>query len=143
MPPRANNTNDSDHLGEKCAVFGIFGRDLDVSRLTFFGLFGLQHRGQESSGIAVSDGEKISCHKNMGLLTQVFDEQTIETLKGHISIGHNRYSTSKGSHVKYAQPVMSKNGLVALAHNGNLPSVAALEDFLNSKNIETESLSDS
>lgn len=129
------------NLGEKCGVFGIYGKGLDVSRLTFYGLFALQHRGQESSGIATADGNKIDCYKNMGLVTHVYNEETITNLKGHIAIGHNRYSTSEGSHLKHAQPIVIND--VALAHNGNLPSVAALKKFLEDKDISTDDCSDS
>lgn len=129
-------------LNEKCAVFGIYGENLDVSRLTFYGLFSLQHRGQESSGIAVSDGNHLDAYKNMGLVTQVYNEETIKNLKGHIAIGHNRYSTSEGSHIKHAQPFVIGDNL-ALAHNGNLPSVIALKEFLEGKDISTENCSDS
>ena len=131
-----------DNLGHKCGVFGIFGKNLDVSRLTFYGLFALQHRGQESTGIAVSDGNHINAYKNMGLVTQVYNEETIQNLKGHIAIGHNRYSTSEGSHIKHAQPVVI-NDHIALAHNGNLPSVTALKEFLEAKDISTDDCSDS
>lgn len=130
-------------LNEKCAVFGVYGKDLDVSRLTFFGLFALQHRGQESSGIATSDAEDFRLHKKMGLVTHAYEEENIRELVGHIAIGHNRYSTSKNSTLDHAQPIISKNGLVALAHNGNLPSTKALEIFLKDKGIETEGRSDS
>ena len=130
-------------LGEKCGVFGVFGHSLDVSRISFFGLFALQHRGQESSGIAASDGKRIVCHKGMGLVSQVFLEENIKELKGHIAIGHNRYSTAGGSHVDHAQPTIVGNWSIALAHNGNLPSTTALEKFLRGKNIETDKLSDS
>ncbi len=130
-------------LKHKCAVFGIYGKNLDVSRLTFYGLFALQHRGQESSGIATADGNRIDCYKNMGLVTHVYNEETIQNLKGHIAIGHNRYSTSEGSHLKHAQPVITKDSLVALAHNGNLPSVTALKEFLEAKDIPTEDSNDS
>ncbi len=130
------------NLGEKCGVFGIFGKDLDVSRLTFYGLFALQHRGQESSGIAVASGNHIDCYKNMGLVTHVYNEETISSLKGHIAIGHNRYSTSEGSHIKHAQPIVV-NDQLALAHNGNLPSVIALKEFLQGKDIATDDCSDS
>lgn len=130
------------NIGEKCGVFGIYGKNLDVSRLTFYGLFALQHRGQESSGIATADGNHIDCYKNMGLVTQVYNEETITNLKGHIAIGHNRYSTSQGSHIKHAQPVIINNQ-IALAHNGNLPSVAKLKDFLEAKDISTDDCSDS
>lgn len=129
-------------LKEKCGVFGIYGKELDVSRLTFYGLFALQHRGQESSGIATSDGNHIDAYKNMGLVAQVYNEETISNLKGHIAIGHNRYSTSEGSHIRHAQPLVYEN-LLALAHNGNLPSVMALKEFLEGKDISTEGQSDS
>ncbi len=158
-------------LGEKCGVFGVYGKGLDVSRLTFFGLYALQHRGQESSGIATSDGEIIALHKAMGLVSQVFTEEIIDTLKGHIAIGHNRYSTTGGSHVKHAQPMIAagnsslekitysddnpslldsvslssapEDGAIALAHNGNLPSTTLLADFLHKKDIDTAEFSDS
>ncbi len=130
------------HLNEKCAVFGIYGKGLDVSRLAFFALFALQHRGQESSGIAVSNGHHLDCYKNMGLVSHVYNEETIQSLKGDIAIGHNRYSTSEGSHLKHAQPIVI-NGQVALAHNGNLPSITALKTFLEGKDIPTEDCSDS
>lgn len=129
-------------LNHKCAVFGIYGKNLDVSRLAFYGLFALQHRGQESSGIATADGYHIDAYKNMGLVTQVYNEETITSLKGHIAIGHNRYSTSEGSHLKHAQPFVINNQ-VALAHNGNLPSTAALKEFLEGKDIATQDCSDS
>ena len=128
---------------EKCAVFGIYGKKLDVARLAFFGLFSLQHRGQESSGIAVADGHGISSHKNTGLVAQVYNEEIIQSLQGHIAIGHNRYSTSEGTGLKHAQPVLVKNGLLALAHNGNLPSVSKLKKFLEEKDIGTDNCSDS
>jgi amidophosphoribosyltransferase len=127
----------SENLGEKCGVFGVYGRGLDVSRLTFFGLYALQHRGQESSGIATSDGRKIFCHKNTGLVSQVFNEKIIDSLRGHIAIGHNRYSTSSGTGVEHAQPIEVLDGTLTLAHNGNLPSVKKLQEFLLSKKIKS------
>ncbi len=130
------------NLEHKCGVFGIYSKNLDVSRLTFYGLFALQHRGQESSGIAVSSGNHIDYYKNMGLVMQVYNEETITSLKGHIAVGHNRYSTSEGSHIKHAQPVVI-NDQLALAHNGNLPSTTALKEFLEGKDIATEDCSDS
>ena len=132
-----------EELGEKCAVFGIYGKGLDVSRLSFFSLFALQHRGQESSGISVADGHGIGTHKDVGLVAQVYTEEAIQSLQGHIAIGHNRYSTSEGTGLKHAQPVLVKNGLLALAHNGNLPSVKKLKEFLEAKDIGTEGHSDS
>lgn len=130
-------------LGEKCGVFGVYGKGLEAARLAFFGLYALQHRGQESSGIATSDGENMYCHKKMGLVAQVFEEKDIQKLKGHMAIGHNRYSTSKSSHVKHAQPAYIEDVGLTLVHNGNLPSTALLENFLGSKNIAYKTLSDS
>lgn len=130
-------------LGEKCGVFGVYGKGLDAGRLTFFGLYALQHRGQESSGIASSDGENIYSHKKMGLVAQVFAEKDIEKLKGHMAIGHNRYSTSKSSNIKHAQPALIEDVGLTLVHNGNLPSTTLLEGFLASKNIAYKTLSDS
>jgi amidophosphoribosyltransferase len=130
-------------FGEKCALFAVYGKNLDVARLTYFGLFGLQHRGQESSGIAVSDGEKIAAHRDMGLVAQVFSESVIGRLQGRSAIGHNRYSTSKNSTVAHAQPLIVGNGRLAFAHNGNLPSTKALEAFLAGKVQNPEDMSDS
>ncbi|MEK7615792.1 MAG: amidophosphoribosyltransferase [Patescibacteria group bacterium] len=132
----------SDTLNEKCGVFAVYGKGLDVSRLTFYGLFALQHRGQESSGIATSDGNKIMCYKNTGLVTHVYSESDIHRLSGHLAIGHNRYSTSKDTGLTHAQPVIIDD-MLALAHNGNLPSTTALENFLKSKNIPVADLNDS
>ena len=92
--------------GEKCGVFGVYGKGLDAARLTFFGLFALQHRGQESSGIATSDGKEMYAHHGMGLVSQVFDEKSISSLPGFMSVGHNRYSTSAGSDIAHAQPIV-------------------------------------
>jgi amidophosphoribosyltransferase len=130
-------------LNEKCAVFGIYGQGLDVARLTFFGLFALQHRGQESSGIVASNGERLAYHKAMGLVTQVYSEDIIASLSGHIAVGHNRYSTSKTSKLEHAQPIIMGDGLFTFAHNGNLPSTAALEEFLGEKKVSTGECSDS
>jgi amidophosphoribosyltransferase len=132
-------------IGEKCGVFGIYGKGLDVSRLTFFGLYALQHRGQESSGIATANGEEIFCYKNSGLVSQVFNEKIIDNLKGFIAIGHNRYSTSSGTGVEHAQPVEVSDKSITLVHNGNLPNVEKLLEFLNKKGykLSSDSLSDS
>src|SRR5450830_1709140 len=130
-------------IGEKCAVFGIYGKGLDVSRLTFFGLYALQHRGQESSGIASTDGEKIFCYKNNGLVSSVFGEEEIKSLHGHAAVGHNRYSTSSGGDLKHAQPIEVSDGSIVLVHNGNLPTTTQLTDFLKKKGIETSDDSDS
>ncbi|MBI2011165.1 amidophosphoribosyltransferase [Candidatus Daviesbacteria bacterium] len=129
--------------GEKCGIFGVFGEGFESARLTYLGLWSLQHRGQESSGIATSNGKKIKVHKKQGLVAHVYNENDIEKLKGHISIGHNRYSTSGGSTLKHNQPVIQKGGKFALSHNGNLPSVKKLERFLKSKKIDVTGLNDS
>lgn len=130
-------------LAHKCGVFGVYGKGLDVSRLTYFGLYALQHRGQESSGIAVSNGKKISIHKSSGLVAQVYTEKDLKKLKGHVAIGHNRYSTSGGVHDSHIQPVFSEGDNVALVHNGNLPIVKKLKKFLKDKEISTNGLNDS
>lgn len=131
-----------DRPKEKCGVFGIYGKGFEAARLTYFGLFALQHRGQESSGIAVSNGKKISVHKGQGLVTQVYNEGSLDQLKGYLAIGHNRYSTSGGSIPRHTQPVISDDFTLALAHNGNLPQTKKLEKFLDSKDISIEGLND-
>ena len=128
---------------EKCGIVGIYGKGLPVSRLAFFGLFALQHRGQEASGITTSDGVKLHTHKGAGLVAQVYTERHIEKLEGYIGIGHNRYSTSGGDALDHAQPVLNSDFTCALAHNGNLPSVTALQKFLALKKILKENRSDS
>lgn len=130
-------------IGEKCGVFGIYGKGLDVSRLTFFGLYALQHRGQESSGISSTDGKEIFCHKNNGLVSQVFNEEIIKSLKGHIAIGHNRYSTSSGGGREHAQPVEVADNSITLVHNGNIPSVIKLLEILKNKGVILSNVSDS
>lgn len=130
-------------LKEKCGIVGVYGKDLPVSRLVFFGLFALQHRGQEASGITTNNGEKLKTHKGAGLVAQVYREEDIDNLSGFIGIGHNRYSTSGGTALDHAQPVLNNDETFALAHNGNLPSVKALEEFLKSKNKLKENRSDS
>ncbi len=128
--------------GEKCAVFGVYGKGLDAARLAFYGLYALQHRGQESSGIAVSDGKNLSRHAGMGLVANVYSESDIEKLSGYAAIGHNRYSTALGSCMDHCQPVMIGDQ-IALAHNGNLPSTKLLEAFLKSRGVSSKDLSDS
>ncbi|WP_265445607.1 amidophosphoribosyltransferase [Flexivirga meconopsidis] len=117
---------------DACGVFGVWAPGEDVAKLTYFGLYALQHRGQESAGIATSDGESILVYKDMGLVSQVFDESSLSSLRGHLAIGHTRYSTTGGSTWENAQPTLggSDRGTVALAHNGNLINTAALRDLL-------------
>lgn len=130
-------------LREKCGIVGIYGKNLPVSRLAFFALFALQHRGQEASGITTNDGNKLHTHKGAGLVSQVYKEIDIKNLHGYIGIGHNRYSTSGGGALDHAQPVVNKESSFALAHNGNLPSVKALENFLSSKKVLQKNRMDS
>lgn len=130
-------------LSEKCGVFGIFDPETEAARLVHPALWALQHRGQESSGIAASDGKKIRIHRGMGLVAHVYDEKALKNLRGHIAIGHNRYSTSKGSLPEHSQPVITKDGLLTLAHNGNLPSTRMLEKFLKNRGIPTRGHNDS
>ena len=169
----SNERTFSGELGEKCAVFGVFGEGLDASRLSYFGLYSLQHRGQESAGIAVSDGSAITVHKGMGLVSQVFNEELIGNLKGHIAVAHNRYSTTGGSKVKHAQPMLAsgsgevskkrisygddrpslnasislcsgpEDGAITLVHNGNLPDTTLLAEYLHERDVDTEEFSDS
>ena len=107
---------------DACGVFGVWAPGEDVAKLTYFGLYALQHRGQESAGIAVSNGRQILVYKDMGLVSQVFDESTLDSLKGHLAIGHSRYSTTGASTWQNAQPTFrpTGDGSIALGHNGNL-----------------------
>ncbi|MFC1984143.1 amidophosphoribosyltransferase [Chloroflexota bacterium] len=109
-------------MHESCGVFGVYAPDEDVARLTFFALFALQHRGQESSGIATTDGKKPQVYAKMGLVSQVFNEDSLDHLTGNIAIGHNRYSTRGSSRVTNVQPIMvgEDNEAIAVAHNGNI-----------------------
>jgi amidophosphoribosyltransferase len=113
---------------EACGVFGVYAPSQQVSPLIYYGLFALQHRGQESAGIAASDGETVTVFKDMGLVAQVFDESSLAGLDGHIGIGHTRYSTTGSNCWENAQPVHRQVGTtsIALAHNGNLTNAADL-----------------
>jgi amidophosphoribosyltransferase len=117
-----------ERIGEACGVFGVYAPGQPVATLTYFGLFALQHRGQESAGIAVSDGETITVVKDMGLVTQAFDERRLAPLQGHLAIGHVRYSTTGTSTWRNAQPAYRSTGDAgfALGHNGNLTNTFEL-----------------
>ena len=117
-----------DAVQDACGVFGVFAPGVDVARITFFGLFALQHRGQESAGIAVTDGHEMALTRDMGLVTQVFTEEALLALRGNAAIGHTRYSTTGSSLLCNAQPVVvpTRFGPLALAHNGNLINTALL-----------------
>ncbi len=127
--------------GEACGVFGIHTPGGDVARLTYFGLFALQHRGQESAGIGISDRETLTVYKDLGLVAKVFDERTLAGLQGDIAIGHTRYSTTGSTVWKNAQPVyrqVGRNG-IALAHNGNLTNTTELATLVESPEATTDS----
>ncbi len=132
-------------LHEACGVFGIFAPGVDVARITFFGLYALQHRGQESAGITTSDGKELRTHKAMGLVVQVFNEEELTFLRGHIAIGHNRYSTTGSSKICNAQPIVvdSDLGQMALGHNGNLVNALTLSEQLIGQGEKLTSTSDS
>lgn len=130
-------------LTEKCAVFGIFAASPEAARLSFYALCSLQHRGQESSGIATSDGKAIHRHAANGLVTTVYRESDLKRLPGNIAIGHNRYSTSGGHSNKFNQPFYNSTHDFALAHNGNLPDVTLLKSYLKDRGVQTRSLNDS
>ena len=119
---------------DECGVCGIFGHE-DAAKLTYFGLYALQHRGQESTGIVASDGMRISQHKAMGLVPEVFTEDILQRLPGHLAVGHVRYSTTGGSRILNAQPfsVTHRGGTIAVAHNGNLVNTRELRDELEQK----------
>ncbi len=130
----------TDKQEEACGVFGVFAPGEDVAKLTYFGLYALQHRGQESAGIATFDGDEIHIHKEMGLVSQVFNEKTLNKLPGDLAVGHTRYSTTGSSRVVNAQPAVlnTKLGALALAHNGNLVNTSVLrEELLHKDNLLT------
>src|SRR5919204_5041360 len=114
---------------DACGVFGVWATGEEVSKLAYFALYALQHRGQEAAGIAVSDGSSLVVYKDLGLVSQVFDEATLNTLQGHIAVGHTRYSTTGSTTWENAQPTFrttrAGTGL-ALGHNGNLVNSAEL-----------------
>lgn len=124
------------HWRDECGVFGIYLRDSsapsEAARDTYFGLYALQHRGQESAGIAVSNGREIVLHKAMGLVSEVFSPEVLQGLSGDLAIGHVRYSTTGSSHSVNAQPLVFRylKGMIALAHNGNLVNASELRQRL-------------
>jgi amidophosphoribosyltransferase len=125
---------------DACGVFGVWAPGEDVAKLTYFGLYALQHRGQESAGISVSNGRQILVYKDMGLVSQVFDESTLEALKGHLAVGHSRYSTTGASTWHNAQPTFrpTADGSIALAHNGNLTNTRDLQQMVAELPHDTE-----
>ncbi len=134
------------NLREACGIIGIFNLEYDTARATFCGLFALQHRGQESAGIASSDGNRIRVKTGVGLVSQVFRAEDLETLSGFATIGHTRYSTSGSSSSHNAQPVLANGpgGRIALAHNGNLINALEMRSWLERvKGVSFEGSSDS
>ena len=128
---------------DACGVFGVWAPNEEVAKLTYFGLYALQHRGQESAGIAVSKGQQILVHKDMGLVSQVFDENALNTLRdAHLAIGHCRYSTTGSSVWDNAQPTFrsTATGHIALGHNGNLTNTLELREWLTERDEAADSL---
>jgi len=135
-----------DQPKEACGVFGVYSNDLDfnAATVTYLGLYALQHRGQESAGIVVSDGQHIATHKDMGLVSNVFNKDILEQLKGRIGIGHVRYSTTGSSFISNAQPLVAScsKGVIALAHNGNLVNTEELRSRLENTGSVFQSTTD-
>ncbi|MEA5515112.1 amidophosphoribosyltransferase [Nodularia sp. UHCC 0506] len=144
-----NPINSHEHRPDKpeeaCGVFGIYAPEADVAKMTYFGLYALQHRGQESAGIATFEDEKVHLHKDMGLVSQVFNEAVLEHLPGNLAIGHTRYSTTGSSRKDNAQPavVETRLGSLALAHNGNLVNTLQLREELVQTNVNLVTTTDS
>ena len=131
-------------MHESCGVFGVYAPNEDVARLTFFALFALQHRGQESSGIATADGRKLNVYAKMGLASQVFDEEALSHLVGNIAIGHNRYSTRGSSQPRNVQPIVVGKGsnAIAVAHNGNIINAEHLYEELRDQGYTFQTSTD-
>ena len=127
-----------------CGVFGIRSADRDVARVSYFGLFALQHRGQESAGIAVSDGGRLTVLRDLGLVTQVFTEEKLRGLHGQVAIGHTRYSTTGSTHWTNSQPLVhhGRARTVALGHNGNLVNATELREQLTGDGVKLVTTSD-
>ena len=139
--PGQASTSLLDRPGEACGVFAVYSPSSRVSHLIYFGLFALQHRGQESAGIATSDGETVTVFKDLGLVAQVFDEPSLAGLDGHLGIGHTRYSTTGSNNWENAQPAHRQvgNTSVALGHNGNLTNTTDLARALGQSDATTDS----
>jgi amidophosphoribosyltransferase len=136
---------EDDRLKEECGVLGVYTPGREAARIAFFGLFALQHRGQESAGIAVSDGSLVRMHKDMGLVSQVFNEDILHSLPGHMAVGHTRYSTTGASVLRNAQPIYCQSlvGDIAVAHNGNLINTRELRADMEAEGQHFDSTSDS
>lgn len=134
-----------DRPHEACGVFGIYAPGIDVARVSFFALYALQHRGQESAGIATSDGVSAAVHKDMGLVAQVFNEDNLSRLDGHLAVGQTRYSTTGSSHLRNAQPYLieTMHGPLGVGHNGNLTNAPQLRTDLLERGVGLTSSTDS
>jgi len=130
-------------LTEKCAVFGAFTAKRYAARAAYYGLFALQHRGQESSGIATVVEGEVRLHGGEGLVAHVYNQRDLDGLKSNMAIGHNRYSTSGGKGGSHVQPIVDTEAGFTLAHNGNLPTVALLQGFLHDRGVATVDMNDS
>ncbi|HEV3231807.1 MAG TPA: amidophosphoribosyltransferase, partial [Candidatus Dormibacteraeota bacterium] len=135
-----------DKFRDECGVFGLYAPGQDVANITYFGLYALQHRGQESAGITVSDGERLHTRKGMGLVAQVFDEpHSLTGLRGDLALGHTRYSTTGSAKLLNAQPMQLDHpqiGPMAIGHNGNLTNYQQLHDELEEHGVQFETSSD-
>ncbi len=140
-----DNDHAIDRPHEECGVFGVYSPGREVARLAFFALYALQHRGQESSGIATSDGKITYLHKGMGLVSQVFNEDNLRPLRGHLAIGQNRYSTTGSSHIRNAQPYLIETfyGPLGVTHNGNLTNARDLRQALLARGVGLITTTDS
>lgn len=134
-----------DRLKEECGVLGVYTPGQDAASVAFFGLFALQHRGQESAGIAVSDGSMVRMHKDMGLVNQVFSPDTLANMPGEMALGHTRYSTTGASVLRNSQPIFCQSlvGDIAVAHNGNLINAKELREEMEAEGEQFDSTSDS
>lgn len=138
--PSGESLDQDDVPHEECGVFGVWAPGEEVAKMTFYGLFALQHRGQEAAGISVGDGSQVLVYKDLGLVSQVFDEQVLASLSGHVTVGHARYSTSGGGHWENAQPTFRTTSAgrgLALGHNGNLVNTAELREQLAATEADT------
>lgn len=140
---RRFGSNDKPH--DECGVVGLYAPQEDVATMAYFGLYALQHRGQEAAGIAVADGKQINDHKGLGLVTQVFNQNNLRQLKGSLAIGHTRYSTTGSSSLRNAQPFLidTQYGPLAMAHNGNITNAPVLRKELLKRGVGLFSSSDS
>ena len=145
MFPEAEHDAGNDKPHEECGVFGIVAPGEDVARISYFALYALQHRGQESAGIATLDGETMNVHHGMGLVNQAFDEESLSSLRGTMAVGHTRYSTSGSNRVANSGPIIcdSDLGPIAVAHNGNLTNALGLREQLEARGETFDTTTDS